>query len=122
MDDWLFADKDLGALIHSYPDEIRGLVESWDKNKVLGASENDLIEFLVAEVTLDVPELLPRDHWRVSSDEANIDVSHDDRYNAFGDRHIEVVGQRIMVEIPFEGGRRPVRVPSLYLVLNATKR
>ena len=103
MDDWLFADKDLGALIRSYPDAIRNIVESWDKNKVLGASENDLIEFLVAETTLDVPELLPREHWSVSSNEANIDVSHDYRYNAFGDRHIEIVGQRIVVEIPFEG-------------------
>ena len=104
MDNYLFSKYDLGALIRSCPDEIRKIVESWDKNKVLGASESDLIDYLVQEVTLDSPELHPREHWSVASDEVKIDVRHDFRYAppSHG-RAIEVDGQRITVEVPFNG-------------------
>ena len=104
MDDYLFTKKDLGSLICYYPVAIREIVESWDKNKVLGASETDLIDCLVQEVTLDAPKLHPREYWRVASDEAKIDVSHDFRYAPpIHDRSIVVDGQRITVEVPFDG-------------------
>lgn len=104
MDDYLFTKKDLGSLICYYPVAIRKIVESWDKNKVLGASETDLIDCLVQEVTLDAPKLHPREYWRVASDEAKIDVSHDFRYAPpIHDRSIVVDGQRITVEVPFDG-------------------
>ena len=102
MDDYLFSEKDLNELIRSFPDAMRKIVESWEKNKVLAASEMDLIEFLVRQATPEVPTLLLREYWKVAIEEAKIDVRHEFLYEAFGHPAI-VEGQRITVEIPFDG-------------------
>ena len=71
----LFYGRDLGALIHGYEGEIRKEVESWERNKILAASEPDLVAYLVGKYTLDPPRLL-RDQFQIESEgEAKIDAS-----------------------------------------------
>ena len=104
MSDLLFCRKDLGALIRSYPEAIRNEVDGWEENKVLAASETDLINFLEQKYVLDGPELRPREEWQASSEDTKVDVSHDFRRGGYLDgRQLLVPGQRVIVKVPFSG-------------------
>lgn len=102
--DLLFYGKDLGALIRAYEVEIRNEVEGWERNKILAASELDLIAYLVEKYTLDPPRLL-RDEVHIESEgEAKIDVSGRFDYDVRdrgGPYHVP--GSYVTVAIPFEG-------------------
>ena len=102
MNDLLFCSRDLGDLTRAYPDLIRDEVDSWSENKVLAASETDLINYLVDRYTLDAPKLRPREEWQASSEDTKVDVSHDFRRGGYG-RQLLVPGQRITVKVPFDG-------------------
>ena len=104
MSDLLFCRKDLSALIRSYPETIRNEVDGWEENKVLAASETDLIGYLEQKYVLDAPELRPREEWQASSEDTKIDVSHDFRRGGYADgRQLLVPGQRVIVKVPFRG-------------------
>lgn len=60
--DLLFHGRELRALISEYEDEIRKEVDSWERNKILGASKHDLVVYLVEKYTLDAPRLLRGGH------------------------------------------------------------
>jgi len=102
--DLLFHEKDLRSLIRGYEVEIRREVEGWERNKILAASEPDLIAYLVEKYTFDPPRLL-RDQIHIESEgEAKIDVSGRWDYavrNQAGPYHIP--GSYVTVAIPFEG-------------------
>lgn len=104
MSETLFSQARLGDLIGDYPRAIQGEVDGWERNKVLAASESDLINYLVAKYFLDAPTLLPRDHWESVADEAAVDVSHDPMRAPFWDgRRILIPGHRVSVRVPFDG-------------------
>lgn len=104
MNDTLFSRANLRDLIRNYPRSIQGEVDGWQRNKVLAASESDLVDYLVAKYVLDAPTLLPRSHWESVADEASIDVSHDPLRGGFLDgRRILIPGHRISVRVPFSG-------------------
>ena len=102
--DLLFYGKELGALIRTYEAEICKEVESWERNKILAASEPDLIAYLVEKFTLDVPRLIREQIHIESEGEARINVSG--RYGYFvrdPSRPFYVPGSYVTVALPFEG-------------------
>ena len=104
MSDTLFSRSHLGDLIRGYPQTVQGEVDGWERNKVLAASESDLVEYLVGRYFLHAPTLLHRDHWESVADETSVDVSHDPLRGGFlDDRRILVPGHRVSVRVPFEG-------------------
>lgn len=99
-----FHEKNLRALIDAYVAEIRKEVEGWERNKILAASEPDLVVYLVEKFTLDPPRLLTDQMSIKSEGETRIDVSGGVEYGAF-DRSgpYYVPGSYVTVSIPFEG-------------------
>ena len=100
----LFSTKDLHALITAYEVNVRNEVERWERNKILSASEPDLIEYLVQTYTLHVPVLDSVNRYIESEGEARIDVSNRWEYAIF-DRSSPsyIPGAYVTVAIPFEG-------------------
>ena len=104
MSDTLFIRARLADLIRDYPRTIQDEVEDWERNKVLAASESDLVDYLEDKYFLDAPMLLPRDHWESVADETQVDVSHDPMRVPFRDgRRILIPGHRVSVRVPFDG-------------------
>ena len=102
--DLLFHEKDLGKLINGYEAGIRQEVEGWERNKILAASEPDLIAYLVEKYTLDPPRLLRDDLHIESEGETKIDVSADPlRHVRDQSRPFYIPGSYVTVAIPFEG-------------------
>ncbi len=102
--DLLFYGKKLGALIQAFETEIRNEVEAWERNKVLGASESDLVDYLVEKYTLDPPHLLRDQRYIDREGEAQIDVSRRLEYDVRNrGRPFDVPGSYVTVAIPFEG-------------------
>ena len=102
--DLLFYGKDLGNLIREYEAEIQKEVEGWKRNKILAASEADLIAYLVGKYTLEPPRLL-RDQIHIESEGGvKIDVSDDPRrYVLDRSKPLYIPGSYVAVAIPFEG-------------------
>ncbi len=100
----LFYSQDLGNLIQSYEAQLREEVEAWERNKVLAASESDLVTYLVDKYTLHPPRLLPDNIYIESEGEASIDVSGDPlRYVRDRSRPLYFPGSFVTIAIPFEG-------------------
>lgn len=99
---YLFRDRDLGDLIRGYEAEIQNEVERWERNKVLAASEPDLVAYLVDKYTLE-PPVLDRDGKYVESEgETQIDLSGRPDYGVLGGpRHVP--GAYVTIAIPFGG-------------------
>lgn len=102
--DLFFREKNLRALIDAYEAEIRKEVEGWERNKILAASESDLVVYLVEKFTLDPPRLL-RDQISIKSEgETHIDVSGRLEYGvSYRSGPDYVPGSYVTVSIPFEG-------------------
>ena len=102
--DLLFFRKDLPALIRGYESAIREEVAGWERNRILGSSESDLVSYLVEKYTFDAPRTL-RDQLHIENEgETKIDVSGRFEYDV-GDRGrpFHVAGSFVTVAIPFEG-------------------
>ena len=102
--DLLFFGKDLSALIRSYESAIMEEVAGWERNRILGSSESDLVGYLVEKYTLDVPRIL-RDHLHIENEgETKIDVSGRFEYDIRDQgRPFHVAGSFVTVAVPFEG-------------------
>ena len=100
----LFIEEDIGALIRRYENDIRKEVDGWERNKILAASEHDLVTYLVEKYTLDAPRLLRGRMEIESQGEKRIDVSGDpDRIIHDRSRPFYIPGSYVTVSIPFEG-------------------
>ena len=100
----LFNEKELSNLTSGYEAEIRNEVEGWERNKVLAASEPDLIAYLVEKYTLDPPRLLPDEIHIESEGETRVDISlrpEFSMWNRNGPNYVP--GSYVTVAIPFEG-------------------
>ena len=91
-------------MIQTFEDKIRKEVEDWEPNKILAASEPDLVAYLVQQYTLDPPQLFPDEIYIESYGEIKIDVSSRPEYGPW-DRNIPhyVPGSCVTVAIPFDG-------------------
>ncbi len=99
-----FSGKYLSDLTREYETQIKGEVESWERNRILGASEPDLVAYLREKYTLNAPWLLRDQFYIYSEGEDRIDVSgrFEYGYPEQDGTHI-VPGQYVTVAIPFEG-------------------
>lgn len=104
--DLLFHGENLRALIDAYEAEIRKEVEGWERNKILAASEPDLVAYLVKKFTFDPPRLLPDQMSIESEGETRIDPNGRFGYGvSYRSGPDYVPGSYVTVSIPFEGDR-----------------
>lgn len=102
--DLLFYGQNLGDLIRLYERQLREEVEAWERNKVLAASESDLVTYLIEKYTLHPPCLQRDDIYIESEGETSIDVSGDPRrYVRDRSRPLHFPGSFVTIAIPFEG-------------------
>lgn len=100
---YLFASYDLRAIIENQRNSLRQEVEQMDANRLLNTSPSDLSRYLVEKYNLTAP-ILKRDDWSADEQETKIDVSNDpNRWITDRDRPCLIPGQRVTVEVPFEG-------------------
>lgn len=100
---YLFASYDLRAIIENQRNLLRQEVERMDANRLLNTSPSDLSRYLVEKYNLTAP-VLKRDAWSAEEQEIQIDVRNDP-YRGIMDRSRPclIPGQRVTVEVPFEG-------------------
>lgn len=104
MSGTLFGRARLSDVIRNSAKSIQSEIDIWERNKVLAASESDLVNYLVDKYSLDAPTLLPRDQWESSAEETKVDVSHDfSRAPLPVGRRMLIPGHQVSVRVPFEG-------------------
>lgn len=100
---YLFASYDLRAIIENQRNSLRQEVERMDANRLLNTSPSDLSRYLVEKYNLTAP-VLKRDAWSAEEQETKIDVRNDpNRWIDDRGRPCLIPGQRVTVEVPFEG-------------------
>ena len=99
----LFSSQGLSDLTAKLAKRLRDEVESIDANRLLNTAPADLAAYLAEKYRLD-PPALRRDEWSAEESETKIDVSGDqNRWISDRSRPFYVPGQRIDVEVPFDG-------------------
>lgn len=100
---YLFASYDLRAIIENQRNSLRQEVEQMEANRLLNTSPSDFCRYLVEKHNLTAP-VLKRDAWSADEQETKIDVSNDpNRWITDRNRPCLISGQRVTVEVPFEG-------------------
>lgn len=100
---YLFASRDLRQLLDQQTVAMHAEVDQLDANRLLNTAPAEMAKYLVEKYYLDVP-VLRRDGMTVEEQETQIDVRHDqDRWIRDKSRPHNVPGQRIEVEVPFDG-------------------
>lgn len=100
---YLFASHDLRAIIENQRESMKQEVERIDANRLLNTSPSDLSKYLVEKYNLTAP-VLKRDAWSADEHETQIDVRNDQNRNITDrSRPCLIPGQRITIEVPFEG-------------------
>ena len=100
----LFNTRDLGHLIRGYESGIRGEIEQWSKDRILGSSEADLVSYLIEKYSFDPPTLHSDQKYVEAEGETEVDVSGRWDYDV-RDRSgpLEVPGQYVTIAVPFSG-------------------
>jgi len=92
----LFASGDLSELFDRQRHALRDEVEQMPPDRLLNTAPTDLVTYLVNKYSVEPPTLAERGKWAADQKETSVDV------NDFG-RRIRVPGQRVQIDIPFEG-------------------
>lgn len=99
--DILFSKYDLSQTITNVLKRLKEHIDKLDEDYLLGASEDDLVAYLVQEFSLDPIEL--GEPFIHESGETDIDVTHHPlRRSPFGNR-VVVKGMHIHVKVPYTG-------------------
>ncbi|MBX9693896.1 MAG: hypothetical protein K2Z81_16030, partial [Cyanobacteria bacterium] len=100
---YLFASHDLRAIIENQRNSLRQEVEQMDANRLLNTSPVDLSRYFVEKYNLTAP-VLRRVGWSADEQETQIDVRNDpNRWVTDRSRPCLIPGQRVTIEVPFEG-------------------
>ena len=103
---YLFASDDLREMIEHRLSSVRTEVEAINANRLLNTAQADLVQHFVDKFDLSAPTLR-RDEWTADEKEVQIDVRHDqNRYIPDRSRPALIPGQRIEIEVPFDGDER----------------
>lgn len=92
------------VLINNYESLILQEVEKFSENQVLAKPEDDLLAYLIAKYTVQVPALKADDACIERHGETQIDVSQRFDYGHFGGRgNLYLPGHEVVVAIPHSG-------------------
>ena len=99
----LFSSQGLSDLTAKLAKGLRDEVESIDANRLLNTAPFDLAAYLAEKYRL-TPPALRRDEWSAEESETKVDVRYDQRRMVSDrSRPCYVPGQKIDVEVPFDG-------------------
>ena len=99
----LFSSQGLSDLMAKLAKGLRDEVESIDANRLLNTAPFDLAAYLAEKYRL-IPPALRRDEWSAEESETKVDVRYDQRRMVSdSSRPCYVPGQKIDVEVPFDG-------------------
>lgn len=99
----LFSSYDLRRVLENEVSSLRNEVEDLEQNRLLNTSQADLIKYL-AEKYMVTAIILKKDNWYAEESEVGVDVRYDQmRWIDDKSRPVLVPGQKIQVNIPFEG-------------------
>lgn len=100
---YLFSSIDLSEVLRNKLASLRGEVEGIEGNRLLNTAAEDLAQYLKDKYEVLSP-VLRREEWTVESRETRVDVRHDQlRFIQDRGRPALIAGQRIEVEVPFDG-------------------
>jgi hypothetical protein len=100
----LFSKHDIFAVIEGQKREVSKRVEAIPANKLLNASEHDLVQALVEDLRLEVPVLKEDSLCVAHTEETKVDVSTD-RYRMPGQTGAFLIpGNKTVIAVPYEGG------------------
>ena len=100
---YLFCSFNLGQVLENQKEALREEVETIEPNQLLNTAHEDLANYLNEKFKLASPRLR-REEWMVDTEETRIDISHDSMRAVFDrSKPFYVPGQRLVVEIPFDG-------------------
>ena len=104
VDELLFNKYDIYSVVENQKLETRKAVDALKPNDVLTTSEDDLVQDLVAKLTLHVPVINEEDIHVAEAGETKVDVRHDIR-RPFLDRSepCYVPGNMVVIAVPFAG-------------------
>ncbi len=101
-DDYLFSKYAWFFFKESRIRELKREIASWDENRLLKTSVEDLCNFLVGKYRIDVP-VLDRDGIVVDQRETEVDVSRDPRRFTDRSQPFYILGTEIEITVPFTG-------------------
>jgi hypothetical protein len=99
----LFSEMDITPLLEKERAKLKSRVEGIPENKLLNASEHDLMQSLVEEFRLEVPVLKDEDRYVEPPREVRVDMSHNPLYDWGDGRPAYVRGNEVVIIVPFEG-------------------
>jgi hypothetical protein len=111
----LFQSGELRSFLDQCLRELGAAVESFDRNRLLSASVDELTSYFVSQYQLEVPRLR-RDDAELEHQEAEIDPARfGPNPNVWFSRGARVSGIRYTLHVPFEGDERLFKYqPSTY--------
>ena len=105
-DNLLFAKYDWFSVEENQKNQLKEEVASYDDNRLLNTSVDDLCEYFTDKYSIDVP-LLQQDAIVADQREAKVDMSHDFRYMPRHDGRPNMVdGSTVEITVPFSGDRQ----------------
>ncbi|MGA9450908.1 MAG: hypothetical protein WBW41_06140 [Verrucomicrobiia bacterium] len=101
MSDLLFSKYDLSQVLRNHHAMAQKEIDSCGEDYLLGASETDLVKYVVSKVSLDVPQL--GEAFMLEPTEVDVDVGSDLMWDRGYGQSTKVKGCRVEIHIPFTG-------------------
>jgi len=101
MSEHLFSKFDLAQVLRNHLGLAQKEVDGFGEDYLLGASESDLVAYVVSRVSLQVPQL--GEAYMLEPTECEVDVTHDPRWGIGYGGSGKVKGCRVEIRIPFSG-------------------
>ena len=113
-DDYLFSKYTWFFFKESRIRDLKREIASWDENRLLKTSAEDLCKYLVGKYRIDVP-VLNRDGIIVDQRETEVDVSRDPMRFIDRSQPFYILGTEIEITVPFTGDSVAFRItPTIY--------
>lgn len=101
MSELLFAKYDLSQVIRNHQGMAQKEIDGFDEDYLLGASETDLVAYVVSKTSLEVPQL--GDAFMLEPIEVDVSVGHDPMWGGGYGQSQKIKGYRVEIRIPFTG-------------------
>jgi hypothetical protein len=101
--EYLFNAIQITPVLEDQRAKLRQRVEEIPSNKLLNASEHDLVQAVVQEFRLEVPVLKEEERYVESQMEIKVDVSGSPSHGGWSDGPVCATGNEFIIAVPFEG-------------------